>query len=488
MDLSLNTERLQRLQEDKHRFVQILLKSLEAQGKLADQTLVRVEIGPNVVFSGVPGKPPIVDKLDQNQVTLLLNALQVPGGTQAKNPAALQEHPLEKGAIRITTHDFPQPVQVVPPVQSPPPHVKQSQPANFRDRVNQFLVQQQHRQQPELQVAEAATELLQRFGTPSATGQAYFAERYVLEYDTQAKQYTVSTDQGQALLQFSYSRTGAAIAYNALSEQALRDFSTAFQNLRAASGIESRSPTERLQHLGRLAPRGDCPFQPPTFARQSDARYSDLQIRLRLADVCHYLLDTFGSDTPYGQQYKSEGYTIAFNARDRAYQISDSQDTPVLQFQVDQLSSLIGSNVKEQISPQIKQDFGALARVLETQPPPTRNDTVEDRLYWLGKLAPQGDAALFTETLAQRLIKTLDEFLSLSGLQSFEGAAYHLQRSDSGISVSAKDGRGVILADQQGQCFQRLSESDVGRLSTFSHCFVRDVHLSTQVSSAKLAL
>jgi hypothetical protein len=480
MDLTLDEQRLQRLNQDKSRFVQALLRALEQANRVPEKTAVRVEVGSSVVYDGVPGQIPRVDKLDPNSLTLLLNALKVPGYEQPINRASAYAQFLDKGSVRIKAYDepsvsVPQRPDVDSFSSSTPVQAPTERKPTWRDQFNNWVAKESLCLQPELHVVDATKWLLDKFGNPAQRSQVYFAEDYTLSYDDKTQQYMVASDRGDVLLQFKHSRQGLDVISCKLSPQDVQAFKSLSEQ--RSNKLPLETPVARSKHLGVLAPRGDSPFEIDTRSQHQPFVYSELQLNYQLGDICDYLLDFFGSRENGTQKYQAENYSVFYDEKERDYRVFDSTGNFITHFRKDNLSPYFGVQILHRaMTPEALHDFSGVVHTLNTPAALNRVNTPQERVYFLGNLAPVGDKAKAQNLIASQLGETLQRFMQIMQTSEFEGSAYRIDLSEQSLVVTAKDPRGVVLDITNGVVRQqKLAASDVKRLSAFAENLEQDV-------------
>lgn len=171
------------------------------------------------------------------------------------------------------------------------------------------------------------------------------------------------------------------------------------------------------------------------------------------AQTAALLLDRYGE--PEGQErvYRAESYTIRSGEHDGT-SITDRQGNLLMKIKEGQMPDVQLNNMT---SRQMR-DFTRVHEQLQ------RNDFTAEpmaRLRQLRNLAPLADVAPAREVSNLAAVISAQRILDGIGKDSYESRNFRFERQGETLTVSAKDGRGVIARSHEGVTTGKLSASDM---------------------------
>ncbi len=102
------------------------------------------------------------------------------------------------------------------------------------------------------------------------------------------------------------------------------------------------------------------------------------------------------------------------------------------------------------------------------------------------RAVPADEAAAEISSEMRSAIETVQQFFALTGLQEFEGKHYRLKMAGNQLSVTAKDGRGQVLAVDGEKVVSRLEAQDFQQFEAARELLGR--HLQLPEPSQSMAL
>jgi ElaB/YqjD/DUF883 family membrane-anchored ribosome-binding protein len=166
--------------------------------------------------------------------------------------------------------------------------------------------------------------------------------------------------------------------------------------------------------------------------------------------------------------YKAEGYAIESEGKD-VYSIKNNDNREVMRFK----HTVLGPRVLEvNMNPSEQRDFLQVRNQIQKyglddiSSSDSFNQTAQ-----LGKLAPAGTSKikqnLVNRSVALNAFSVLENFGkdTASGEKVFEGKNYRIEQKEYGLTITAQDGRGVILQSQAGEIKANLSPKDISQFN-----------------------
>jgi hypothetical protein len=166
--------------------------------------------------------------------------------------------------------------------------------------------------------------------------------------------------------------------------------------------------------------------------------------------------------------YKAEGYAIESEGKD-VYSIKNNDNREVMRFK----HTVLGPRVLEaNMNPGEQRDFLQVRNQIQKYglSDISSSDSF-NQVAQLGKLAPAGTTEikqnLVNRSVALNAMSVLESFGkdTAGGEKVFEGKNYRIEQKEYGLTITAQDGRGVILQSQAGEIKANLSPKDISQFN-----------------------